>query len=320
MTFLNLLQLVGGFIYLLMGADLLVRGAVALARRANVPPVVVALTVVALGTSLPELVVSLQALFQGYPGIVLGNVVGSNIANILLVGGVSAIVYPLAFPGGSIRRDTFVMMGASLLFALLCLVDGLNKTTGAFLLVGLFAVMIPTIREATRSYQESGGRAPTEAVLGLPAHRPVIFVFIIAGVLGLPVGARLVVDSAVEIAFSLGMSEAVVGLTIIAFSTSLPELATTVVAAYRKETGIAIGTLVGSNIFNLLAIMGISALVAPEGIPVPPLFPFLDLPVMIAAALVVTTFVWLRRPMGRTVGIILTGAYVVYMGTVFVLG
>lgn len=130
----------------------------------------------------------------------------------------------------------------------------------------------------------------------------------------------MVVDSAVEIAFSLGMSEAVVGLTIIAFSTSLPELATTVVAAYRKETGIAIGTLVGSNIFNLLAIMGISALVAPEGIPVPPLFPFLDLPVMIAAALVVTTFVWLRRPMGRTVGIILTGAYVVYMGTVFVLG
>jgi len=251
---------------------------------------------------------------------VLGNVVGSNIANVLLVGGISAIVYPLAFPGGSIRRDTLVMVGASLVFALLCLVDGLNRPAGAFLLAALLAVMIPTVRDASRSYQESGGWAPVEVVLGLPAHRPVIFVFIIAGLLGLPVGARLVVDSAVEIALSLGMSEAVVGLTIIAFSTSLPELATTVVAAYRKETGVVIGTLAGSNIFNLLAIMGITALVAPEGIPVHPLFPFLDLPVMMAAALVVTVFVWLRRPMGRTAGIIMTGAYVAYIGTLLVFG
>lgn len=320
MILLNLLQLLGGFIYLLMGADLLVRGAVALARRANVPPIVVALTVVALGTSLPELVVSLQAVFQGYPGIVLGNVVGSNIANVLLVGGVSAIVYPLAFPGGSIRRDTLVMMVASIAFTLFCLVEGLNRTAGILMVIGLLGFMIPTVREAARSNLEGGGRAPSEAVLGLPSHRPVIFVFIMGGLIGLPVGARLVVDAAVEIAFGMGMSEAMVGLTIIAFSTSLPELATTIVAAYRKETEVAIGTLVGSNIFNILAIAGFSALVAPDGIPVPPVFPFLDLPVMIVAALLVTGFVWLRRPIGRVAGMTMTLGYLVYMTVLFILG
>jgi cation:H+ antiporter len=320
LIFLNLLIMLGGFIYLLMGADLLVRGAVALARRANVPPIMVALTVVALGTSLPELVVSLQAVFQGYPGIVLGNVVGSNIANVLLVGGVSAIVYPLAFPGGSIRRDTLVMVMASVVFTLFCLVEGIHRPAGIILVAGLLTFMIPTIREAARSSQEAGGRAPSEAVLGLPTHRRVITVFIVGGIISLPLGARLVVDAAVEIAYSLGMSEAVVGLTIIAFSTSLPELATTMVAAYRKETEVAIGTLVGSNIFNILAILGVAALVAPDGIPVPPLFPFLDLPIMLIATLVVTGFVWLRRPIGRTAGIVMTLAYLAYMTVLFIFG
>jgi cation:H+ antiporter len=320
LNFLNLVQLLGGFIYLLMGADLLVRGAVALARRANVPPIIVALTVVALGTSLPELVVSLQAVFQGYPGIVLGNVVGSNIANILLVGGASAIVYPLVFPGGSIRRDSLVMVVASLAFTFFCLINGLNQLAGIIFLAALLAVMIPTVQDAARSNQEAGNRSAMEKVLGLPSHRPVIFVFIFAGIVGLPVGARLVVDSAVEIAFSFGMSEALVGLTIIAFSTSLPELATTLVAAYRKETEVAIGTLVGSNIFNILAIMGISALVAPDGIPVPRSAFFLDLPVMLVAALLVTAFVWLRRPIGRVAGISMTLGYLAYMTILLILG
>jgi len=311
---LSVLSLVGGFIYLLMGADLLVRGAVALARRARVPPIVVALTVVALGTSLPELVVSLHASLSGFPGIALGNVVGSNIANVFLVGGVAAIVFPLAYPGGPIRRDSMVMVVASLVFFALCLMDGLNRLTGAALLLGLFVVMIPTVRDAARAHYASAGRAPMEAVLGLPGHRPEIFLYIGAGLVGLPIGARLVVESALEIANLMGMSETVVGLTIIAFSTSLPELATTVVAAYRKETELAIGTLVGSNIFNLLAIMGVASLVAPSGISVPPLFPHLDLPVMVAAALAISTFAWLRRPIGRKAGIILLAGYVAYLG------
>ena len=206
------------------------------------------------------------------------------------------------------------MILATLVFLSLCLMDGLNRVAGAGLLLGLILVMIPTVREAARAHYGSAGMAPMEAVLGLPQHRPVIFLYIGAGLLGLPAGARLVVESAVEIAVAVGMTETVVGLTIIAFSTSLPELATTVVAAYRKETEVAMGTLVGSNIFNLLAIMGAASLVAPAAIPVPPLFPYLDLPVMVLAALAIATFAWLKRPLGRKAGILLFAAYLGYLG------
>ena len=316
---LNIVTLLGGFIYLLLGADLLVRGAVALARRARVPPIVVALTVVALGTSLPEMVVSLQAAVIGYPGIALGNVVGSNIANVLLVGGVAGIIFPLAHPGGSIRRDTVMMMGATLVFVFFCLVEGINRVTGIAFLVGLVVVMIPTVKDAMKAHYESEGMAPMERVLGLPAHRPVIFVFLLVGLLWLPLGARMVVNAAVAIAVEVGMPEAVVGLTIIAFSTSLPELATTVVAARRKETQVAIGTLVGSNIFNILAITGVAATVAPSGIAVPRLFPYLDLPVMVGAAIFITLLAWTGRNLGRKAGIVLSGGYLVYIGAVFLL-
>jgi len=313
LIYITVLSLIGGFIYLLIGADLLVRGAVALARRARVPPVVVALTVVALGTSLPELVVSVQAAVTGYPAIALGNVVGSNIANIFLVGGMAAIIFPLAHPGGSIRRDTLVMTLASLLLTVLCVGAGLNRVAGLFLLLCLVVVMVPTVQDGITAHYEAEGTAPMELVLGLPAHRPVIFLFIGIGLIWLPLGARMVVESAVEIALLAGLSEAVVGLTIIAFSTSLPELATTVVAARKKETEVAIGTLVGSNTFNILAIMGAAALLAPESIPVPPLFPFLDLPVMLAAALFATFLAWTGRSMGRKAGIVLVSGYLLYL-------
>jgi len=281
--------------------------------------VVVALTVVALGTSLPELIVSLRAVFAGYPGIVLGNVVGSNIANVLLVGGVSAVVFPLAYPGGGIRRDSAIMMGASVLFVILCLADTLDRMAGVILLAALVGALIPTVREGARTHREAGGTVPSEIVLGLPTKRRFIFFLIFVGLVGLPLGARMVVTHAVEIAKYLGMSEAVVGLTIIAFSTSLPELATTVVAAYKRHTEVAIGTIVGSNIFNLLAIMGVAAMVQGSRIRVPETFPLLDLPVMMAAALVVTVFAWRGKPVGRRIGITLAVSYVAYLATVLVL-
>lgn len=316
--YLSILSLVGGLIYLLIGADLLVRGAVALARRARVPPIVVALTVVALGTSLPELVVSIHAALTGYPGIALGNAVGSNIANVLLVGGGAAIIYPLANPGGSIRRDTSVMMLASVVLLVFCLTGNLGLTAGVVFLLGLLAVMIPTVQDGVRAHYESEGKAPMEIVLGLPGHRPVIFLFILTGLAFLPIGARLVVDAAVEIAVRAGISETVVGLTIIAFSTSLPELATTMVAAHKKETEVAIGTLVGSNTFNILAILGVAGVVAPGGIRVPPLFSRLDLPVMLAASLFITILAWTGRPLGRKPGILLSMGYAAYLGALLV--
>lgn len=309
--------MVGGFIYLLFGAELLVRGAVGLANRANVSPIVVALTIVALGTSLPELVVSVQAVFSGYPGIVLGNVVGSNIANVFLVAGVSALIFPLAYPGGPIRRDTTIMIGASLFFTFLCLKDSLTRLTGLALLVGLVLFFIPTINEVARAQSKDEGRPPPVAVLGLPTQRRFISLFIIVGIIGLPLGAYLVVQGTVQIARSLGVSDAVVGLSIVAFATSLPELATTAMAAFKRETEVAIGTVVGSNIFNLLGIVGVAAVASPRSIEIPGTFLSLDLPVMLVAAFAISVFVWLKRPLGRLPGAVFAGLYLVYITALF---
>ncbi len=312
-------MLLGGFIYLLFGADLLVRGAVALAYRTHVSPIVIAITIVALGTSLPELVVSVQAVFTGYPGIVLGNVVGSNIANVLLVAGVSAVIFPLAYPGGGIRRDSAIMIGVSLFFTLLCVEDALTRTTGGVLLLLLGLVLVPTLRDVAQAQRAAKGKARPVSALGLPTRRRLITLFIILGIAGLPLGAHLVVEGTARIAWSLGVSDAVVGLSIVAFATSLPELATTVVAAFKRETDVAVGTIIGSNIFNILAIVGVASLASPWAIQVPDTFVTLDLPVMLFAAALITTFVWLKRPIGRATGIVFLALYVAYITIIYAL-
>ena len=311
------IKLAGGLIYLLVGGDLLVRGSVALARRFHVPPVVIALTVVAFGTSLPELVVVIGATLSGYPGLVLGNVVGSNIANVLLVAGAAAAVYPLVCGEHSVRRDSVFMIAASLLLVGLSWNGVLSRGEGLLLLGGLVAVTALSAREATRAYRESELKAPMEWVLGLPTKIGMILLFIVLGAIFLPLGAQLVVNSSVEIAEALGVSRTVVGLTVLAIGTSLPELATTVVAAVQKRTEVAVGTVVGSNMFNILAIMGTAAAIAPRSIPVPGGFFSLDFPVMIGAALVLSIFVWMKRPLGRITGITFLAAYVGYIVILF---
>lgn len=303
----------------MFGAELLVRGAVGLARRANVPPIVVALTVVALGTSLPELVVSVHAVFTGYPGIVLGNVVGSNIANVFLVAGVSAIVFPLAYPGDTVRRDSAVMVAATIFFIVLALNDAISRPAGMALLFCLALVFVPVLREVAQAQKDADGKPPPVEVLGVPSQRRFIGLFLAVGLIGLPLGAHYVVEGTVQIALSMGVSEAIVGLSIVAFATSLPELATTLVAAYRRETEVAMGTIIGSNVFNILAIMGVAATASPWPINVPESFPHLDLPVMFAAALVTTGFVWFRKPIGRRAGFVFTTIYVSYIALLFVL-
>ena len=243
-----MIQLCAGLIYLLMGADLLVRGSVALARRTRIPPMIVALTVVALGTSLPELIVALQAVVAGYPGILLGNVIGSNIANVLVVGGLTAAVHPLVLGDGRMRRDSGIMTAASVLFIFLCL-GGLQREDGAILLVGLAGILTLTARGVLRARPGTRSNSPIEWVLGLPSRPPLILFFIVAGVIGLPVGAKLFVDSSVEIAGWLGVSDAVVGLTIVALGTSLPELATTLVAARQGRTEMVVGIAGGLGRF-----------------------------------------------------------------------
>ncbi len=307
------LQLFGGLIYLLMGGDFLVRGSVALATRSRVPALIVGLTVVSLGTSLPELVVSIEAILAGYPGMAIGNVVGSNIANVLLVAGVPAILYPLSSDGGFERRNASIMLGASILFVVLCLVGDLDRVAGIILVSGMTVLTAYTVLTARSARRETEAASPMEMVLGLPNKSWMIGLFIGVGAIGLPVGARLMVDAAVEVAAQLGVSDAFVGLTVVAVGTSLPELATTLVAVVKRETEVAVGTVTGSCVFNVLAIMGVAALVSPSPIPVPTGFPSLDLPVMLACALALSFLVWYRRSIGRLAGIVFVAGYVAYL-------
>lgn len=317
MTYLPYVQIAGGFIYLLMGADLLVRGSVALARRARIAPGVVAFTVVAFGTSLPELMVSVRAALDGLPGLAMGNVVGSNIANVLLVAGAAALVHPLARGEGPVGRDTAIMMAVSVLFLLLCLGGELGRGSGVLLLVVLAVVGVVLARDATAEYRDADRATPVDWALGLPSRIWLILLFLVAGLVGLPIGARLVVEAASEIALQLGVTETVVGLTLIAFSTSLPELVTTVMAAVQRRTDVAVGTVIGSNTLNILAIMGAAAVVSPSAIPVSGDVLLFDLPVMLASSFLLSLYVWRDRPLARKTGVLCTGAYVLYVLVLF---
>jgi len=312
-------QLVAGFIYLLGGGDLLVRGAVAVARRTGVPSAIVALTVVGLGTSLPELVVSIQASLTGYPGLALGNVVGSNTANVLLVGGVAAIVFPLRTTESSMRRSGGLMLVVTAVFLAICFLGSdISRLEGALLLALLLGGTAATARVALRARTDVM-TTPIEWVLGVPTRLGTITLFIAAGVIVLPLGAQLLVGAATQIAERMGVSETVVGLTVVAVGTSLPEVATAVVAGMRKKTVMVVGTLVGSNMFNILAIMGVAALVSPDGIQVPGRSLLLDLPVMAAASLVLVSFIWARRPIRRTTGVVFVVVYAVYAALLYAL-
>jgi cation:H+ antiporter len=315
---IDALSLIGGLIYLLMGGDLLVRGAAALSHRARVPPIVVGLTVVAFGTSAPELVVGVQSVLLGHPGLALGNVVGSNIANILLVVGIPAIIAPLACVQASLPLDTGVMLATSVLFVALCVPGPLGRIDGSVLLAGLVLFVIFNVREARIGQKRPPEPGELERVLGLPHRRAMIALFLVIGILMLPLGASLLIEGASAIAMRFGVSESVIGLTIIAIGTSLPELATTLAAAFQRHADVALGNVIGSNVINLLAIMGVSAVLSPLPIPVPEVFLRLDLPVMIAAAIALSLFTLRRAPIGRRAGILLTAGYATYMLVLFV--
>lgn len=311
--------LVAGFIYLLLGGDLLVRGAVALARRLNVPPVVVAATVVGFGTSLPELVVSVQASVDGFPNLILGNVVGSNIANVLLVGGASAMVYPLVYDQPAIRRNVVIMAGSLVAFAIMAAVGALGRPSGILLLSAFAVIMLGTARSTLEAKAGKDTSIPFDWVLGSPSRMWMILLFLLLGVIALPLGSTLLVDSAVQIAARFSVPETVIGLTVLAIGTSLPELTTTILAAIERRSDVAIGTIVGSNIFNILAIMGVTATISADPIPVSDRFLFLDVPVMIVTSAFLGVFAWRVRPIGRGIGALMLVAYGIYLATLVVL-
>ncbi|MFC1881990.1 calcium/sodium antiporter [Thermodesulfobacteriota bacterium] len=256
-----------GFVLLYFGAEWLVKGSSSLARSLGVTPIVIGLTVVAFGTSAPELVVSLISSIQGKSMIAVGNVVGSNICNIALVLGLSAVFNPIKSDPSVVRRDIPIMLAISLYLLLLTFNSKLGRIEGATLFIG---IILYTFMNYYLAKREKAGAAEIESELeeiGFIASRPKQIILILLGIAGVVGGAQIVVENAVVIMKILGVDEKFIGLTIVAFGTSLPELATSVVAAMRGEMDISIGNLVGSNVFNIMSVLGIAALVRPIPIP-----------------------------------------------------
>ena len=302
------LLVAAGLGLLLVAGDLLVKGAVNLSLRLGIPALIVSLTVVAFGTSAPELLVSVQAILRGSPGIALGNVVGSNTANVLLVLGLPAVISRIA-AGTDSRKSYLQMLAATALFIAICFLGPLTWWHGLVLLAALAAMLLWAARTAM-AHRESGAATEVEgADPDLPGWK--IAASLVLGLIGLPLGAELLIRGATDIASAFGLSDEMIGLTLVALGTSLPELATTVVAAWRRHTDVIMGNVIGSNMFNLLGIIGIAVLVGP--IPVDPQMLRFDLWVMAAAALVLAPFVLRGWALGRRWGAVLSALYVAYV-------
>ncbi|KPQ06717.1 MAG: cation:H+ antiporter [Rhodobacteraceae bacterium HLUCCA12] len=307
---LDLVMIAGGLVALVLAGDALVKGAVNLSLRLGIPPLIVGLTVVAFGTSAPELIVSVQAVLSNVPSLALGNVVGSNTANILLVLGIPALIAAIPV-ARDLTRDYVIMLAASALFIGLAFTGSFGRWQALVLLGGLVLMLADCYLRAQR--QRIGVDELEGAEPGMPGLK--IAGFLLAGIVGLPFGAHFLVEGAVGVATVLGVSEAVIGLTLVAVGTSLPELATTVAAAIRREAGVALGNVLGSNVFNLLGIIGIAGLIGE--IPVPAGMLRVDLWVMLGASALLGGFIWSRRDIGRAWGAVLLLLYATYVMVLF---
>ncbi|XDA97361.1 calcium/sodium antiporter [Sulfitobacter sp. LCG007] len=304
-----------GLVILLLAGDALVKGAVNSALRLGVPALIVSLTVVAFGTSAPELLVSISAVLDNAPGIAIGNVVGSNTANILLVLGLPALIAPMCTSDCETRKTYLQMIAASVLFIALAYRGVFDWIAGLVLLSGLGLMIFDALRDAHRHRRSCRDSADEDVEGADPEMRWWrIVVYLLLGLIGLPLGANLLVTNATIIAQTYGISDSVIGLTLVAVGTSLPELATTVMAALRRQADVALGNVIGSNMFNLLAIIGIASLVGP--IPVDPDFLGFDLWVMLAASALLFPFVFLKLNITRLWGVVLAGLYFAYIAAV----
>ena len=298
---------------------MLVRGASALARAAGLPSLIIGLTVVAYGTSAPEFAVSLKAGLSGQPDIALGHVVGSNTFNVLVILGVSALVIPLAVSAQLVRLDVPVMIGVSVLTWLFAADGVVSRWEGLVLFAGVVAYTAMLIRLGRKQQASAAPPGPEEAAR--PGRRRLVVpgLLVVAGLALLVIGARWFVQGAVDLARLLGISELLVGLTVVAAGTSLPELATSVVAAIRRERDIAVGNIVGSNIFNILAVLGASAAVSPAGVAVSQTALNFDIPVMVAVAVACLPVFFTGGRISRWEGALFLSYYAAYV-TYLVLG
>ena len=311
---LNIVYIIIGVALVLWGADRLTEGAAVLARRMNVPEIVIGLTIVAAGTSAPELFVSLVSALNGTPDLAIGNVVGSNTMNTLLIVGVTALVAPMTISRSTVKKDIPFSVIASVLLIALCLdsfaslsISGntISRIDGLLMLAGFAAFMVYTLRVAKSGTSEPAAQTQKTVSPWLSAA------FVLIGLACLVLGSNLFVNSASAVAYLLGVSESVVGLTIVAGGTSLPELATSVVAARKGQSAIAIGNVIGSNVFNILMILGLTATVCPmqiQGIT------FIDLSLMLLSVLLLWLFSFTKLTVERWEGALLTAIYAAYLG------
>ena len=298
---LTYLILAFGLFALFIGGDFLVKGAGGLAVRLGLSPMVIGLTVVGFGTSAPELLVSLNAALGGQPGIAIGNVVGSNIANTLLILGLAAVLAPITVAFAAIRRDLFWMAGATLALPVVLWSGGLGLIEGLVLVAGLIAFLVISLRSGPPSAPDIGPVGPLWRSIG----------FALGGLVAIMAGAHYLVQSATIIARDFGISEAMIGLSIVAIGTSLPELATTIVAVLRGQRDIAVGNVIGSNVFNVLGILGITAIIVP--IPAAERFMQVDIPFLLGLTAVIVVLLWRNGKIGRIAGGLMLLAYAGYL-------
>jgi cation:H+ antiporter len=297
----------GGLLGLFLGGDALIRGAVAVADRLRLPKLLVGLTIVGFGTSMPELMVSLKAAQAGAPDVAVGNVVGSNIANILLIAGLGALIRPMATRAGGIRRDVSVMLMVTLGFAWLAWRGGITQTEGLVMAIALLVYLVFVFVMDRKTAQ------PAQDV-AKPMAMPLALGFIAVGLAALIFGADALVRGATNIATDFGIPQAVIGLTLVAVGTSLPELTVTVISAIKGQNALALGNVIGSNIFNILAVLGITAALSP--LPIGPDFLKVDIPLMAAAALALWLLVISAPRLGRFAalgGLVVYGGYMAWL-------
>lgn len=301
---LDYLYIVIGLIGLFFGGEALVRGSVNIARRLSISPLIIGLTVVGFGTSTPELLVSVQAALRGVPDIAIGNIIGSNIANILLIAGLTCLVWPIRVKAAALRRDLGFMAASALLLVPLFTSGEIARLAGLILVAGLTGYLVWTFKMSRQDAVEVQS-TDVQSSIGIS------LLLVAFGLAALVFGGHFIVNGAVSVARSFGVSEAFIGLTIVAVGTSLPELATSIIAAFRRQSDIAIGNIIGSNIFNVLGILGVTALIAP--IPVIARFLTFDLPVMIGASGVLIGLLLTRPQIGRGVGAKMLLGYGIYV-------
>ncbi|TYP63352.1 calcium/sodium antiporter [Stutzerimonas stutzeri] len=317
MSAMTFVYLIAGLVLLVAGAEVLVRGAAKLAAQFGIPPLIIGLTVVAFGTSAPETAVSVQAALNGSGDIAIGNVLGSNIANVLLILGVTSLVAPLIVSRQLIRLDVPIMIGASLVTYALAWDGSLSRLDGALLfsaVIAYTAFLIISSRRATAAATADDEFAKEFGLDETPKPYASLINagLVVAGLVLLVTGSNFLVEGAVSLARALGLSELVIGLTVIAIGTSLPELATSILAAIRGERDIAVGNIVGSNIFNLLCVLGLASLVSPDAIGVAANALAFDFPVMIAVALACLPIFFTSYAINRWEGLLFVAYYVAY--------